>query len=762
MCDDPPSGDDEWARLCKTPMRGLVHSAPRRSSSPGPAADTLVQLAPNSAALPPPIAWLSIAELSDSAPAPEPQAEPLGSDGSADSDPIDRGPLSKHERAGPEWRAHREKITSTRVVRHLGQAYRVPVIEQRRPYIVQRSGSNRVHTRDVMQLLREQKAVRQHIEAGKGVPDAVWRKLGSTVVPAGNPSPSYHIAHLPRYAVPDALDVDRVHELPGEYGLCVHSERVPPRRPLAGHAMVLLGAIPHTAVSAGDKAALRATQNQLPVKLDVARMPSGTVHPGLSPVDGFELYADTPAGRSLAAASPWPVTDFIVTKSGQVLGSVDFALVLGQTVPKTPPLGNIELETAAKQLYHNWLLDTFFPNPYAAPVTLSAAEVVWKNDTLLKPAAQQRVLLNLAYAVDGRYAIKPWAGRPVRSVVSDTAAMQCHAVRAYEQSTAESGCSRRANPRGVALAMHAYIRGDCYLQVGGQAASSPLSVSPLTLPLKAPVRQSAGLGDSVPRCKNGRNEVITRFPPRETEEDQSSRAIQGTSADQRKLDREAKLRLCAERLADGSLSQEDWAKLHRLQQKLLGTRGKPGKQSNGERWEMINLLFGGKREKVNQGTVRRDGLQHAVDRNSHYLAEVFRAYTTNLDACDIVYPTDTRGVPAHHRIEFTEWVDKALVRAHLHMSMQFSDGRTIRLSSNSTMGWGADCTLNEEQKLVVIRAVEWYSRITAKRRVRWQLQRELTDPAASVRCIDDQIAELRRKIRGLGGLSDALKKKLCR
>jgi hypothetical protein len=296
------------------------------------------------------------------------------------------------------------------------------------------------------------------------------------------------------------------------------------------------------------------------------------------------------------------------------------------------------------------------------------------------------------------------------------------------------------------------------------AASSPISISPLALPLKAPVRQAAKLlkSDSIPQIFNGRGERIFRYPPAETQQDIDERAKQGTAGDQRSITTEQRIALGRRALDEKRLTKAQRGKFLPLYRELLRTKS----QSNLQRWELINLLKDagvlGNQEKVSQGSIRREGLHHAVHRNQWYMSECFRALTLGEDPCAVVYQRDVRDVSRRYRIEFREWVDEPIEPKRLKLTIDRPGKRLLVLRSHEAAGWGK-CSLNAEQKNVVILAVYWCMMISIKRRVKAQLRADWYSRNVEETCnmVDLDIEELRCKIRGLGGLSPAFIARLC-
>lgn len=768
-----PSEEDEREILARTPVSVAEERSPAliRSEVRKLPVEEIVQLAPETPDLPPPIAWLDSYDVIETSAADSSGDETRAED-SFDSDPF-CDEIAKHEREGPEfkrWKAEvQARAVKTVVLRGKPVKVLVPVVERHHPYRKQGTGSGRKPTRDcnAEALIEEQRRayIKRH-----GVPYESFTELGNEGIARPSVHPAYDVRMLSSAFVPDRLILVQFAALmkaPGAFCLFVHSELTPPRRPLLGHGSNLFGVLPKSAPSDEDKAALSAVRSRLPVDIEVTRINDDTSYPMLSPVRGFELYVDTPAGRSLAAVPESVDTDFLVTADGRVLGPVKCTVTLGQTMPKTPNTPSLKEPMA--RLYHNRVLDAFFPDRHGPPIHLSVDRlqaVAQPFKSMLTSANVMTVVREVAYPVRrGVYAIKHWRGPPLRQRLSETEEMECQALFDYNACKTTRGCLRRSNPLNMGTAMHDFVSQTAYLQVGGMAASSPISISPLALPLKAPVRQAAKLlkSDSIPQIFNGRGERIFRYPPAETQQDIDERAKQGTAGDQRSITTEQRIALGQRALDEKRLTKAQKRKFLPLYNELLRTKS----QSNLQRWELINLLKDagvlGKQEKVSQGSIRREGLHHAVHRNQWYLSECFRAVTLGEDPCAIVYQRDVRDVSRRYRIEFREWVDEPIEPKRLKLTIDEAGKPLFVLRSHETTGWGK-CSLNAEQKNVVILAVYWCMMISLKRRVKAQLRADwyLRNVEESCKTLDLQIEELRCKIRGLGGLSQAFIARLCR
>lgn len=769
----PPSEEDERAILARTPVsvpehRGQPVLKPEPREIP---VDDVVQLAPDGPDLAPPIAWMDTYDAIEPS-APASAKDEVHCEDSFDSDPLGDD-IAKHERDGPEFKRWKAEVQAqtVRTVMLRGKPVEVlvPVLERHHAYRKQGTGSGRKPTRDCNAEALIEKQRRAYIE-NHGVPYESFAEIGNGGIAKPSIYPAYDVRTLLSAFVPDRLISTQLAALMRANGaLClfVHSELTPPRRPLLGHGSNVFGVLPKSKPSDEDKAALTAVRSRLPIDIEVTRINNDTHYPMLSPVRGFELYVDTPAGRSLAAV-PEPVnTDFVVTADGRVLGPVHCSVILGQTMPKTP--NTVSLKEPMIRLYHNRVLDAFFPEPYGPPVRLAVDElhaVAAPFKKLLTSANVMAVVRTVAYAVRrGVYALKHWRGPPMRQRLTDTEEMECQALFDYNACETTRGCLRRSDPLKIGTAMHDFVNHTAYLQIGGMAASSPISISPLGLPLKAPVRQSAKLvkSDSIPQIFNGRGERIYRYPPAETQQDIDERAKQGTAEDQRSITTEQRIALGRRALDEKRLTKAQKRKFMPLYTELLRTKS----QSNLQRWELINLLKDagvlGNQDKVSQGSIRRTGLHYAVHRNQWYWSEVFRAVTLGENPCAIVYQRDVRDVSRRYRIEFREWVDEPVEPKRLKLTIDRPGKPEFVLRSHEPAGWGKS-SLNAEQKNVVILAVYWCMMIAVKRRVKAQLRADwyYKNVEESCKTLDLQIEELRCKIRGLGGLSQPFIARLCR
>jgi hypothetical protein len=779
-----PSGEDEAAVLLATPMRGVTHPPLAANAVPVPRPPTppgeLVELAPDGPDLPPAVAWFPVyADLEDAPPDAAPPPPDTASSG-ADSDPIDACPLSKHEEAGPEYQRWKAEVTATKIVtQRLGGTVRdfvIPVVESRRHYARQGTGSGRIPTRIREKQAADEAALRRQIHS-QGPPISLLTKIGETGDDGRESIPAYDRRRLASYELPGRLDTEQLRKTwgaPGHYVLFKHSELTPPRRPLVGHPSVLLGVLPKAAATQQDRRVLGHLHARLPIRLPVVRVGDDGVHPGLAPVRGTELWVDSAAGRTLACIPNDAPTDFLVDAAGRVHGQIHCSLVLGQTLPKRENINSGQLKSAAERFYHNSVVGAFFSEPYgpARRVTLSvllgAAEPMHK---LLPRSARLAIIRSVAYSVSrSTYALKYWLGPPRRKPLSDRELMELQAVIDYERAVAgrsddfwTNGWLRPADPSALGTAVHDYIGGKSYLQIGGMAASSSTSLSPLALPIKPPVQQARGLGDSVPQIYDGNGTQRFRYPPRETAGDIQTRAKQGTPSDQRSITTEQRIALCEEVLRSVRMTKAQKAEFFPLYDRLV----RSSSQSNIDRWKLLKILGDlgrlGDQERVNQGSIRANGLRHAVNRNQWYTSEVFRVVTAGGDPCSVVYPRDEREVHAHHRLEFREWADRPLPSRRLVLRVERSGQRPFTLRSDSADGWG-ECRLTEEQRACVIWAYYWAASIRIKRHVRAQLSAQwfTGNVAGCVQTIDAQIDRLRSQIRGLSGLTQDSRRYLSR
>lgn len=769
----PPSEEDERVTLNHVPMRGVTWPLQPPPVIEPPSAEQLVGLATDSPGLWPPIAWMESFDPIEPA-SPETPGDDRHSE-DFDSDPVLTETIARHEREGPEFQRWKAEVTETTVKKVVLNGFavdvRVPVIERRHRYRKQGTGSGRKPTRECNAEAEDEQRRREYV-AKHGVPYEAFREISETTDAQRPATPEFDVRLLPEFDVPARLiseQIDALLDNAGSFCLFQHTELTPPRRALCGHASVLSGALPKAKPSVEDRAALRAVRARVPVAVPVVRMNDDQSHPLIAPVRGFELYVDSAAGRSLGAVPEPTHTDFVVTLSGKVLGPVECTVLIGQTVPKTANITATALKQAVSRLLHNRLIDQFFPDAYAAPCQLQL-EAILKNaepfDTILTRANVMAVLREMAYSVRRAvYAVKYWCGPPKRHTLTDLELMECQAFLDYQQCSITRGCLRRSDPRGFGTAMHDFVHNKSYLQVGGMAASSPISYSPLVLPLKAPVRQAAKLieSDRIPQIFNGRGERIYRYPPAETQQDVDDRAKQGTSDDQRSITTEQRIELSNRALEERRFTKAQKLEFLPLYNELVRTKS----QSNLQRWKLINLLKAagmlGNQNKVSQGSIRRDGLHHTVHRNHWYWSECFRAVTLGEDPCAVVYQRDVRDVNRRLQIEFREWVDEPVTPKCLCLRIYNKNKAPLELRSHSAVGWG-ECKLSQAQKNVVILAVYWCVSIRIKRRIKAMVRAEwyMRDVSESCRTIDLQIEELRCKLRGLGGLSQEFIAFLCR
>ena len=750
--------EDEAAILERTPMRGVLHR-PRTAAEPPPLPlppvpeESGVHPAEILAAKMPPIGWefgpIAVVEA-----APKPKKPRLSITLPPDDGQYYVSPL---EQQSPEYRAWAARMSATVTKEYSigGVLHEVetPVVEVSELFPVQNVGSARIFTSQIRAEAALNASVREEIRL-TGLQTSHLRALGSAGRTKARTRPEWHIGNLGRFPLPVGLNPAGE----GRYALFLHSELTPPRRCLPDDPTVFTGFLPATTPSNEDKAVLNQCREVLPVEFPVARVSTDNEHPGLAPVRGFELYADSPAGRSLTAVNA--ATDFLVTASGRIVGEIDCTVTLGQTVPKTENLNDGELRRAAEMAYHNAILPIFFPRPRAPPVPakLSALLVPWTPLKSLLPRSRCIAIIEAIAARDAtkRYLPKAYMGPPRPKVLSRRQQMELQAVADHASAQQTVPYLRPSDPRQYASAVHTYLKGNCYLQVGGKAASSPIGISPLTLPVKAPVAEAVKLGDAVPRKRDGNGVHLPRFPKRMTKKEEAEDRLQGTRNDQRTFDRAKRIELSKKALDSGLLDKKDTHTVRVALVKLEANRP----QSNEERWTLIKIIS--PRPKVNQGTVREDGLRHALHRSQWYTAAVFRALTRGHDGTDVVYLQDCRDVRPGHRIEFCEWTsDPAHIR-HVRLHIRWPGKPLLVLRSQSAEGW--TCALTPEERVVAIWAVYYRLSIRVKRRVRAELQAHYfqRDVSGSVKMVDEQIEELRRKLCGLSGLTSAFLQSLCR
>ena len=750
--------EDEAVILDRTPMRGLLHRPrttaprPRRLSPPVPE-DSKVHPTETLAAEMPPIGWefgpIAVVEAE-----PQPKKPKLSITLPPDDGQYYVSPL---EQQSPEYRAWAARMNATVTKEYcVGGVLReveTPVVEVSERFPVQNVGSARIFTSQVRANAALNASVRDEIKRN-GLQTAHLRALGKTGQAEARPKPGWHIGNLERFPLPAPQNPAGE----GRYALFLHSELAPPRRCLLHDATVFTGFLPAATPTNEDKDALGRCRAALPVKFPVARVSSDTEHPGLAPVRGFELYADSPAGRSVTAVNP--TTDFLVTASGRILGEIDCTVTLGQTIPKTENLNDGELRHVAEMAYHNAILAVFFPHPRAPPVAakLSALLVPWTPLKSLLPRSRCIAIIEAIAARDGskRYLLKAYMGPPRPKSLTRRQQMELQAVTDYACAQQTVPYHRPSDPRQYASAVHSYLKRKCYLQVGGKAASSPIGISPITLPIKAPVAEAVKLGDTVPRKRDGNGVQLFRFPKRMTKQEEANDRLQGTGNDQRTFDRAKRIELSKKALDSGLLNKEDTYKVRVALVKLEANRP----QSNEERWTLINIIS--PRPKTNQGTVREEGLRHALHRSQWYIAAVFRDLIRGFDGTGVKYLRDCRDVKAGHRIEFCEWTsDPAHIR-HVRLHIKWPDKPLLVLRSQSAEGWA--CALTPEERVVAIWAVYYRLSIRIKRRVRAEIQAQYfqRDVSASVKMVDEQIEELRRKLCGLSGLTAGFLQSLCR
>lgn len=752
------SAEDEARLLEETPMRGVVQppkTQPVRTLPPAEPVCTARALHPAErlAAEMPPIGWEfgPIAVL-DKPTVAEKRPDLMGV-------PLDDAPyyVSPLEQEGPEYRTWAARMLATTTEECcVGGVLRTvdrPVVEVSERFDIQNVGSSRIFTRVVRENAAAKAKTRDEIRAS-GLQTAHFQALGDTATPQSPRKPEWDISNLREFSLPAA---QKPHGL-GRYAVFVHSEPTPSRRPLQDDPTVFTGFLPASAPSNEDKQVLGACRQALPVDFPVARPNGDGDHPGLSPVRGFELWADSPAGRSFAAINP--STDFLVTASGRIVGQIECTVTLGQTLPKTPNFNDSELRDAAEAAYHNAVLPVFYPDPHGPPAnpTLAALLAPWApfKQILARTRCLGVIAAMATRRADKRYALKGYLGPVFPRALSRRQRMELQAVGDYTESADSTPYLRKTDPRHFGTAVHGYLRGTCFLQVGGRAASSDTTISPLTLSIKAPVAEAKKNGDAVPRKRDGNGVELVRFPKRKTKREEEEEKLQGTHNDQRTFDRAKRIKLAKEALAAGWLTKEEAHKVRVVVAELKANVP----QSNERRWWLINTIC--RRTKTNQGTVRRDGLTHAVDRSQWYTAAVFRALTLGQDGTAVHYPRDVRAVEAGHRIEFCEWTaDPSFVR-HVSLTVRWPGQPAIMLSSRSGTGW--QYNLRPEERVVAIWAVYYRLSIRKKRRVRAEIQSDfrLRDVAGSVKMIDEQIEAIRRQMLGLTGLQLAFLRGLCR
>ena len=751
--------EDEAVILNQTRMRGIVQPPKTASAAPKqPVRRTPTKRVAHDAEIlaaeMPPIGWEfgPIAVLDDVC---RPPKKPRPSVGLPPSE--DAYYVSELEQQSPEYRAWAarmlETVTREYCVGGIIREVRAPVVEVAEQFPVQNVGSSRVFTSVVRANAALKAKVREEIRAG-GLQTAHFRSLGDVCSTRPRQKPGWDIDNLGRFPLPEPRNP--VND--GRYALFMHSDLTPPRRCLVHDATMFTGFLPDTAPTNEDKSALQLCRSLLPVTFPVARVNNDKEHPGLAPVRGFELWADSPAGRSLAAVSD--CTDFLVTKSGRIIGAIDCVVTLGQTVPKTENLNEGALRQAAELAYHNAILPVFFPDPRgsAVPVKLSSLLVPWTPFKSLMARSRCLAIIEAIAERDKskRYCIREYLG-PIRpKTLTRGQLMELQAVRDFVSARRDLPYMRASDPRLYGTSVHGYLKGKCYLQVGGMAASSFMSISPLTLPIKAPVAEAVKLGDSVPRKRDGNGNLLLRFPKRKTPQEEADDRLQGTQDDQRTFDRTKRIELAEQALKSGRLTKEEARKVRIALVKLKANRP----QSNEDRWTLINIVC--PRTKTNQGTVREDGLRHALHRSQWYAAAVFRALIRGRDCTKVEYPRDCRPVEPGHRIEFCDWSSNPKYVRHVGLRIQWPGRPELTLQSRSDDGILSKLT--PEERVVAIWAVYLRLSIRNKRRVRAELQANcfVYDVTGSVQMVDEQIEELRRRIRGLTGLSSAFLRSLCR
>lgn len=765
----PPTGteseEDEAAVLDRTPMRGLLHG-PKTAAPVVVAGPLAVRPSPPKRAIHPseqlaaempPIGWqcgpIAILDTPTETNAPiKPDPPDVDSDEEAYY-------VSRLEQESPEYRAWAARMleTATREysVAGLLREVEAPLVQVAERYSVQNVGSARVFTSTVRANAARKAETRREIKEG-GLSTNHFRALGATALPPAERKPAWDITNLSNYALPTPQWPAGT----GRYAVFQHCDLNPPRRCLSHDATTFTAVLPPTAATEEDKRALKICRHRLPVEFPIARANNEAEHPGLAPVNGFELWADSPAGRSITAVTPAPCTDFLVTASGRVIGPIDCTVILGQVIPKTENLNDGDLRRAAEIAYHNAIVDVFFPDPYAPPVkpTLGALLAPWAPLKRILPRTRCMSVILAISARDctKRYVVESYRGPPTLKPLSPLQRMALQAVTDYSGAPQGTGYSRPSDPRGFGTAVHNYIKGAAYLQVGGMAAASSISISPLTLPIKAPVAEAEKPGDLVPRKRDGDGRELTRFPKTKTKREVELNKLQGTQNDQRTFSRAKRIELAKAALASGRLTNEETRKVRVALVKLEANRP----QSNVERWTLINIIS--PRSKTNQGTVRESGLKHALNRSQWYIAAVFRSLTFGRDGTEVEYPSDTRPVEAGHRIDFCEWTSDPSYVRHVRLHIRWQNAGDVLLHSGADTGW--HCALTPEERVVVIWAVYYRLSILVKRRVRAEMQAEFwrRDVSGCVKMLDEQIEAFRQQLSALSGLSSAFLRALLR
>ncbi len=365
------SAEDEAAVLDRTPMRGVLQTAkgaaparPRPADPRPPPRKRAVHPAEQRAAEMPPIGWEhgTIAILdTPTQTAERPERERPAE--AAEAEPYYVGAL---EQDGVEFKSWQRRMLATVVREHaVGGVIRhveSPLVEVGERFRVQNVGSARVFTRTVRAEAARKAQTRAEIRAG-GLTTDHFRALGATAPPPAERKPEWDVSNLRHFSLPPPSSAAGA----GRYAVFRHSTLNPPRRCVLRDPTAFTGVLPASAATAEDKKALGICRRLLPVEFPVARANKDCEHPGLAPVAGFELWADTPAGRSIAAVAP--CTDFLVTASGRVLGPIECAVTLGQIIPKSDNLNDRDLRLAAEKAYHNAIVEVFFPDPYGPPAT---------------------------------------------------------------------------------------------------------------------------------------------------------------------------------------------------------------------------------------------------------------------------------------------------------------------------------------------------------------------------------------------------------
>lgn len=759
------SSEDEAERIVQTPMRGVLQSSkglppapkrPRRERSPEepPAFHPVAEMAGNL----PPIAWDTgaIEVLVGSGPAQEKAPAFAGLTLSTDEDdvPYPVGHLEQKTREFLRWCARNQgQHVRRKLIDGEETTYLCPDVVVTERYAVQGVGSARVSTSTVNAIAQAAADSRETI-ARSGLQRANYIALGATDTPVKLP-PYWDVRNLRLLEHPPA----RIPDGDGEFALFIHAEPVPTRRQLPGDAASIMAVLPQTPATADDRRTLEHLKSTLPVDVTVVRASSADEHPGLSRLGScVEVVVDTPAGRSPCYVEPR--RDFVVTASGHVLGEIGCAVVLGQTIPKHPNLHEYELVEAAKLAYHNAVVQLFYPEPTRPPVRRALAELLRAAPKVLKRANCVAVIEGIAWRRGSRhYLPKLHLGPPTLRTLTRRQQRDLQAVDDFSRCKDSRAYLRPADPRNFGSVVFNYVRGAGYLQIGGMAAASPLSISPLPLPIKAPVQQSSTVGDKAARQRDGNGNLLSRFPLCATKKQEAARALQGTTADKRTIDKSKRIAMAKEKLSGRGLSAKDAEFLMGEVKSLMNNEP----QNNVNRWRMIKMCNSQMPEKETQGEIRRLGMEHAVDRWGQYWAAVFQEIMLGGDGTGTEYPRDRRsGVEAAHRLEFCEWSSDPAAVKHVQLRVQWAGREPMVLSSRDDTNWTYN--LSPEEKITAIWAVYFRGRIGIKRRVRAEMQADFTRPNLSgcVTMLDAQINELRSRILRLSGFSEANLQKLLR